>query len=653
MHRLIINSVLFSLVGVINTFAQGNGFAFGEVSLKELEMRDYPHDSSAVAVVLNEFGEVFFEDGKMILEYQKKVKILKQEGVDEANFSVFLRKNDSNKEVIHSIEGVTHYLENGSLKNSKLERNAIFYEENPTYTLVKFTLPHATTGSLIEIKYSVSSPFIFNLYPWEFQSDIPKLRSEFWTKIPANYSYNASLKGLLKLTMNESKLVRNCFTFGTASADCGLSKFAMTNIPAFKVEKFMTAKGNFLSAINFELEEIKYFDGRVDKITKEWKDVEEELLEHEDFGGQIRKTRNLFEGEIAKLLEGVIDPLDKAKAIYNWIKRQYTWNEKLGKYAENGVKKAFEIKTGNIADINISLLGALRSADLSTNAVILSTRLNGLPNSLYPVLSDFNYIVVRLTIGENSFLLDASEKLMPFGLLPEMCLNGKGRLLAKKNSSDISLEPCGKEKTVTTLTLKLNEQGILSGKLKKYAYDYNALDERKLILSYSTRDDYIKALEKKWSASEIKNYSIENLEELEKPLIETMEIVFEGSNAATINRIYFNPFIAGKWKDNPFNSKDRIFPVDFGVAQEETVVLILEYPAEFHLDEIPQNIALALPNKGGKFLFNCSHVGNNLNISYSLNLARAVYSAEEYHSLRELFTRIVQLKQTDLVFIKD
>jgi Domain of Unknown Function with PDB structure (DUF3858) len=589
----------------------------------------------------------------MIVEYYKKLKVLKKEGVEQANFSILLRKNNSRKEEIKSLEGITHYLENGSAKKSELEKRAIFYEENPNYTQVKLTLPNAVVGSVLEIKYTISSPFIFNLYPWEFQSDIPKVQSEFWALIRGNYSYNASLKGFLKLTTSQTELVKECFSFGSAKADCSLLKYGMKNIPAFKEEEYMTAKSNFLSAISFELEQIRHFDGRVDKITKEWKDVEDELQTHADFGTQIKKARNLFEKEISPLLIGVTDLLEKAKKIYNWIKPHYNWNDYLGKYTENGVKKSFETKKGNVGDINLSLLGALQAAELQANPVILSTRANGLPNNLYPVLSDFNYVVVQLVIGESSYLLDATDHFMPFGLLPERCLNGKGRLLAKKNSSDVDLIPKGKEKSVTTISVKLNEEGGLQGSLQINAFDYQALENRRKIMSYSNRTDYIKALEKRWNSKEIKNYEVTNLQELENNLTEKMEITFDAHGATNVQQIYFNPFIAGRWTDNPFKSTERIFPVDFGVAQEETVVLTLEYPSNFHVDEIPKNIALAMPNKGGRFLFSCTNLGNKLNISYSLNLTKAIYDASEYQSLKELFARIVQLRQTDLVLIKN
>jgi hypothetical protein len=651
--RLILT--LIALQASFFSLGQNHGFPFGAVYLKELNMPSYPLDSTAAAVVLNEFGEVYFdsENGNMIVEYHKKVKILKKEGLEEANFSILLRKNDSRREQLISIEAITHYLDKEKIKSATVDKKAIFHEDNPNYEQVKFTLPSAIVGCTIEVKYKITSPFIFNLYPWEFQSDIPKVQSEFWALIPGNYTYNASLKGFLKLSSNESELVKECFSFGSAKADCGLLKFSMKDIPAFKEEEYMTAKSNFLSAINFELEQIKYFDGRVDKITKEWKDVEEELQTHTDFGTQIKKARNLFEKEIPPLLVGATDPLEKAKKIYNWIKSHYNWNDYLGKYTENGVKKSFETKKGNVGDINLSLLGALQAAELSANPVILSTRANGLPNSLYPVLSDFNYVVVQLIAGENTFLLDATDHFMPFGILPERCLNGKGRLLAKKNSSDVDLTPKAKQKAVTTVTLKLSEEGTLQGSFQINSYDYEGLENRKAILSHSNRADYIKTLEKKWGAKEIKNYAVENLQELEKPLVEKMEVAFDAHDATNVHQIYFNPFVAGQWSNNPFKSNERTFPVDFGVAQEETVLLSLEYPANFHLDEIPKNVALAMPNKGGRYFFNCTNLGNKLSITYSLNLTKAVYDAVEYHSLKELFSRIVQLRQTDLVLIKN
>jgi hypothetical protein len=158
---------------------------------------------------------------------------------------------------------------------------------------------------------------------------------------------------------------------------------------------------------------------------------------------------------------------------------------------------------------------------------------------------------------------------MPFGLLPEICLNGKGRLIAKKEAREVEIGVKGKQKSITTLNLKINEEGYLMGTLQINSFDYDALDKRKTILSYSTIPDYVKSMTGKWKAKEIKNYEATNLQDLEKSVVEKMEIFFETHDATNVQRIYFNPFLLGRWKTNPFKSDERIYPVDFGAAQEE------------------------------------------------------------------------------------
>jgi hypothetical protein len=255
----------FSLLFLFSITAkgQGHGFAFGAITPSEWAMTYYALDSSASAVVLDEFGEVYFNsaNGRMMVEIHKKIKILKKEGAEKADFGIVLRKSESDQEELISIEGITYYSDNGQMKKSVLDKKGIFYEKNPTYTHVKFTMPNANIGSVLEVKYITSSRFIFNLYPWKFQSDIPKAKSEFWALIQANYRYNASLTGFLQLSLNKSELVKECYSYGTAKADCSFLKFGMKDIPAFKSEEFMTAEKNYVSAINFELEQVEHFDG--------------------------------------------------------------------------------------------------------------------------------------------------------------------------------------------------------------------------------------------------------------------------------------------------------------------------------------------------------------------------------------------------------
>ena len=124
------------LTSFCEAFSQNHGFPFGESRISELNLNRYELDSAAEAIVLNEFGEVYFDngDGKMVIQNHKKIKILKSEGLNQANFSILLRKSEGRKEEIVSIEGMTHYLQNGSLKNSTLDKKSIFFQENINFS---------------------------------------------------------------------------------------------------------------------------------------------------------------------------------------------------------------------------------------------------------------------------------------------------------------------------------------------------------------------------------------------------------------------------------------------------------------------------------------------------------------------------------------
>ena len=651
-----ITTLLLLMCPLVSFGQYENGFKFGNVTLAELDMKNYPNDTSANAVVLNEFGEASIDsdgDLNLVLEYHIKIKILKKQGVGQGNFSIFLSKDGSRKQFVKAITASTFNLNNHQVKETKMERTAIFNQSHNEYwDVAKFTLPDVQIGSVLDVKYILESPFIFNFWEWEFQSDIPKVRTEFWARIPANYIYNTTLNGYLDLAKNESTIIKDCFTPGGQKADCVLGKYVIESVPAFVEEEYMTAKSNFISGIKYELSQIKYFDGRIDNYTKSWPDVDTELRTHSDFGAQIRKAGNLFEDQAKAAIGVETDPEKKANLIYNYIRNWYSWNGNLGKYSEVGVKKAFENKKGNVGDINLSLVAALQSVGLNADPVMLATRQNGVPQELHPVMSDFNYVVAHVNVGDSKFLLDATEKLLPFGLLPERCLNGKGRLISKsvEESGWVNLKPREKKKKNLVMSLKLDDDDVFRGALTIASYGYEAYDKRIEILSEGTQE-YEKKFQKDLGELTISEYAIENLEDITKPLIEKMklETSLGVSNPSTI---YLNPFMMDRWETNPLKSNDRKYPVDFGAPLETTFMVTLEYPEKFVVEELPVNAAVGLPLNGGRYLFNVSNLGNKISITSLISLLKTMYLPNEYAALRELFNRIVQLHQSQVVFKK-
>jgi hypothetical protein len=651
--------MLFATILVLITtiaYAQEHSFPFGEISYKELGMAVYDKDTSAAAVVLNEFGEAYidnYENNNLLFEYHGKIKILKKSGLSYADIEIPLWKQESRVETLRSIKASSFTLENGSIREVALPVKNVFTENrSQNLDVKKFAIPNVRVGSIIEFQYVLESPFKFNFRNWEFQSEIPKIYSEYWATIPAIYVYNMSLRGYLKLTKNENELLKECFTPGGQKADCALYKYGMKDIPAFVEEDFMTAKSNFVSAINFELSEAHGFDGRVVRYTKEWKDTELELRRHPEFGIQIKRGKDIMDEHLKLVIGGEVDPLLRAKKIYDFIKGWYRWDEIYSNYSELGIKKAFDQKMGNVGDINLSLIAALRYAGLNVEPVILSTRSHGMPTELHPVLSDFNYVIAKVNIGDKIYLVDATDDFYPFGVLPERCLNGKGRVLGENQSYWIDLKPTDRAKQLSQLTLKLEQDGVMRGMLQTTYIGYEAVSHRKKIHAFGTQQEYIADLDNALKRIDIKHYEIFNVEDLEKPLVQKLHIEVPVNADLEGGSFLFNPFLLGKTEENPFKSSERLYPVDFGTPLDYVTMLTLEYPAEFEIANIPENVGLSLPNGGGRYVYSVSNTANKFSLNHALNIGRTVFTSTEYHYLKELFNRIIQIQNEDLIFKK-
>ena len=646
MKRLLVVPLL--LVATL-AVAQFPPIPTGKATLRELDMKTWPADSSAKAVILDEIGQAYInmDDNRLIFQYYARIKILTKDGLAEADIDIPLYKSDINREeLLSNVWAASYTIQNGSMKKVVFDPKELYTENYKYQNRKKFAIPNVQVGSVIEVSYTIESPFFFSFRSWEFQDDIPKAHSQYTVQIPGNYQYAITMRGALKLDRNESSIKKECFSFGGSTADCVVNTYGMTNIPAFKEEDYMTSKNNFLSAIYFELGETQDFDGVVHKYTRAWKDVDDELRGHEDFGKQIRKAASIWSDDVRKIVAGEADGVKRAKAIYELIRTSYTWNEAEGKYTDVGVRKIYEVRKGNVADINLSLVGALQEAGLNASPMILSTREHGLVTDIHPVMSEFDYVVAAVAVGTQQFLLDATDDFLPFGLLPTRCLNDKGRVVSKEPSW-VTLTPKEKFKTVTVVDLTLKSDGVFSGKITITYSGYAAVRERHEIAAAKSNDQFIKDHASRWSGAQVSDFSIENTDDPDKPLIEKMNILIEGAGGS--GTIYLNPVMIRWIEKNPFTSKERSYPVDYGAPTENVVTMTIALPENTVIDELPKNALLGLPQGGGRYVFSVTPINNKLSIVNGLYLNRPVYTSVEYHYLKELYARILQIQQSQIV----
>jgi hypothetical protein len=643
--------LLFPLLGIEAQMPD----TFGKVSVQEKKMTLYEKDPTAYAVVLYERGDNYFKivDNRILLikEYHSKIKLLSEKGFDVGTISISLRRSGTSAEKLTKIRAVTH---NGENQYNVLP-NEIFEKDINEYRSEKsFTFPKLQKGSILEYSYTITSPFIYNFRGWDFQTYIPKIYSEFNASIPGNYEYNRALIGSLKLDINEAKIQKECFHVDgfVNSADCEVVKYAMKDIPAFRAENdFMLSEQNYISRLDFELSQYHRFDGTTDKYTQSWEDVDKEFRSSADIGRQLTKS-GYFEKNVPEKLLSEGDDLTRAKNIFAFIKDRFTWNGDYGIYDKTRVKEAFEEKKGNVSEINMSLINLLNAANIKANLLLMSTRSQGLPKKTHPVMSDFNYAVVKAEIDGKDYLLDATDKFNPFGMIPFRVLNHYGRVMDFNTESYwYDIKPEQENQYQIRALLKFNiEENKGEGIIDIVTLGYDAVDKNRALEEYS-EENYLDALEKVMSGTlKITSYEFNKARSDEKKVSE--RIGFEMEKVLQDEMVYINPFFIRFFNENPFLMEDRTYPIDFGYPRNYKYQINISLPEGYQVEQLPEDQIVKLGENLAVLKFYHQQDGGQIGIFFDLALNNSYIAAEDYGALKNLFKHVTDIQKNSLVVLK-
>ncbi|NQY06663.1 MAG: DUF3857 domain-containing protein, partial [Flavobacteriaceae bacterium] len=407
-----------------------------EVTYEDLNATSCPIDAEASAYYIYEKGSSFINltTFELVTNYQARIKILNKNAFRVGNITITLQKTKNGTENLSELTGKTYNLENNTIVSHTLDKEHVYIDDSNQYIkLVKFSLPNIKKGSIIEYHYTKKSPFVFNFKNWNFQDYIPKLYSQYDTKIPAIFQYRKKLLGYLDFETHTAEIESNCINQGKVKSDCAIETYAMKNIPAFKEESFMLSPENYISQLEFELLSTDWINGKK-HYTKEWNDIDQDLRFNYSLGKEAKSKAN-FKDAVTQEIKDLEYNLIKAKRIYYYLQNILLWNKKVDVFKAFDLKKTLEDKIGSSTELNMILLNTLKAYGFDAKIMLLSTRANGKVTKLHPSISEFNYMIVNLVIQGQTHLLDISNKFKKFGDLPFKCYNHYGRVMDFKKGS--------------------------------------------------------------------------------------------------------------------------------------------------------------------------------------------------------------------------
>jgi hypothetical protein len=630
--KLLLTATLF-LSAVVVSFSQKSPVKFGDIPMEDMKMTVYEQDSSAAAVVLLDYGEADFK------EYHRhvRIKILKKNAFKWADVRVNLHSSQR----LTKLKASTYNLEGGKIVTSEMADEGIF-QNNVTdgLKLQTFTLPNVKEGSIIEYSFTLASTGI-SPPDWEFQKVIPVRWSEYWAIIPDFFVYRRYIQGYVQNITYEMQL-KNMTSY-EANAHHWIAK----DVPAFRVEPFISCSDNYISKVNFALASVKntkdHFNN-IDVMTS-W----EKLGQAGDEFKHLISVVDLRQ-EVAKVTLGVTDSLQMINLCHAYIRDNMNWNNRSAPISKApNLKKAWETKTGSSADINILLASILQEGGFKVKVILYSTRDHGIIRKEYPMAKQFNDVALCVQVNGKRMFLDATEKYLPYNMLPQRCLNGEGMLITRPIEW-VDLDSKIKAKTTANAELSLNEKGELTGKISLIYSGYAA---------GKMRDHYFTKGEEKYKPDwlttkdwKVDKIEFQNVKETTLPVSESVTVdgAEYGSQASGI--LYINPFVVSQHTDHTFKAETREYPVDYGNAIENLYVCKITLPPGYDIDELPPNAIFGLPGNAARYVYSITRIGDALSITRSVQINKTIFFQDEYPNLREFYNKVVAKEAEQIVLKK-
>ncbi|MCJ0743158.1 DUF3858 domain-containing protein [Pedobacter montanisoli] len=643
----------------VTTYAQKKEFKFGKINPEDFNIRPSGQDSAAAAVKIFDVGDCYFQYNErtgfsFIFERHIRYKIINKNAYDLADFKIPLYKSsNSNREDLLRMEAATYNMEAGKMAVTKLSKDSKFTEEfNKNYQIKKYTLGNVKEGSIIEYKYAISSPFIFNLRGWTFQSDIPTLYSEYNVRIPEYFVYKPSYQGYYKINQTKNEMVNANYIIGINS-NATYTQYVMENVPSLKKEPFITTVDDYMTSIDFELMGTRYPNDTYRDLTGNWPKIIKGLVSDENFGLFVKKNA-AAKSLLPSIIKTETDPLKITTLIYNYIKSNVKWNDSYNLYtSELNPKTILDKKTGNSADINLLLLSFLREAKIDANALLVSTRSNGMHPG-FPLITKFNSVLVHVKGLGKDLILDATNKDHFLGMVSFENLNHQGFSIDIKTETGawITTEPEFGDEKIYSYMLTLDKENKLKGSILQYYKGYGALSRRNSYRSNANEAEFIKNIKKDKQGLEIDSYKLNNLDNFDEILSEELAVTIEENVEEAGNLIYLNPLLYERTKENFFKHETRNFPVDFAYPMKESIRAIINFPADYDIEKLPQGGVFKLPENKGSFSISFINQDKTVLVRSTIEINKTLFKPEEYFDIKELFKTIIEKQAEQIVFKK-
>ncbi len=642
MKKIVFSSLLILFSAFV--IAQKNQFlkvpALTEEELKSTKSTLNP--DAAAEILYSSYHYRIDYQGVMYKDVVNRVKIYnKDKASDYLDTQVSIYDGKNGREKLLDLKAYTYNFENGKIKSTKVEKDSKFKStEDKNYNITKLAFPDVKNGSVLEYNYSIETPFYYSIDKVMVEREIPIKYFEYILDAPTQLGYTLNYTGTL---VPKYRIIEDKEMYGGPHKTY---RFGYENIPAYKDENFVGNNNNFKTSIKPEVNST-YINNDYKRYALTWEDVRKNLYENDDFGGELKKS-NAVKNILPANISSISNQNEKADAIFQFVQDNYKWNNEIGVIANEGVKNLISTKIGNSAEINFLLILLMKDAGLEANPVVLSTVGRGLLKIERPSITQLNYVVAEVLIGEASFLYDASSKWSSKNMLPPRALNYMGFLFTDKLSKQIAIGYKDKSETELTVDAKLNTDGTFSGHFSDSDTKFFGMMAHEMY--DKNKDDYQKTYKDKYS------FPLKNLKSGTKNTND-FETSFDFDSDTFVdaigNKLVFNPLLFLFSKSHDFDQEtERKSPIEFYTAYSRKKKVTITLPEGYVFENLPASKRFRTEGNEISYLYFVEQKGNQLIVETTTTLDSEFFPKEYYPAFKQVFDNITKMEGQVVTAVK-
>ncbi len=431
-----------------------------------------------------------------------------------------------------------------------------------------FTLPAIENGSIIEYRYRIRIQNRGLWHAWNFQEDIPVLRSRFTLVKPGDWDI---------LFRTYGRDVPPTFTAAPAG---------------FKSRHVWETSFVPPLASEFGMPPLRELTARLALAPvgfSRWPDVGRW---YHDIAKPFMSGGSLVNALADSLTDGLDTPRARLQAIFEWVRdhvRYIAVEVGVGGYQPHDAEEIVAKRYGDCKDMVMVLCALARRVDITVHPVMISTHDNGKPDTSLPSPFQFNHLIAYAPdVDPGGIWMDATEKACRFSTLPWYD-QGRAVVIASRDTDstlhftpttpashnslqvrwDASLQPDGTAAVTGTNVLR----GAVATELRHELRSALHAEKREWLENFISRRTPVAVVD---------TFTITGLE----PDTDSLVVSYQFRSAAFATRkpstmILRPQEIIGSTLSNYFRSSSRLHPVRFRFGSQSALVLTLRLPPEW------------------------------------------------------------------------